>query len=142
MAGVGLTLLAAHAGAVREGAIIYDLVRPYERRWVLAGRDAVAPMGPIAYYLGMLATSLSRFDAAARHFEVALESAERIGARPYLAMTQGAYGAMLAHRGATSDRRRARKLLADALHAAQELGMNQLYDEVVAVLASLAPAHP
>ncbi|HEX6403315.1 MAG TPA: adenylate/guanylate cyclase domain-containing protein [Pseudonocardiaceae bacterium] len=80
MAGVGLTLLAAHAGSVREGAIIYDLVRPY--------------------------------------------------------------GAMLARRGATSDRRRARKLLADALHAAQELGMNQLYDEVVAVQAGLAPAHP
>jgi hypothetical protein len=39
-------------------------------------------MGPIAYYLGMLAASLSRFDAA-RHFEVALESAERRGARPY-----------------------------------------------------------
>jgi hypothetical protein len=54
-------------------------------------------------------------------------------------MTQGAYGAMLARRGATSHRRRARQLLADALQAAQELGMNQLYDEVVAVQTSLTP---
>ena len=49
----------------------------------------------------MLAAALSRFDAAARHFEVALESAEWIGVRPYLALTQGAYGTMLARRGAT-----------------------------------------
>jgi len=52
----------------------------------------------------MLAASLSRFDAAARHFKVAIQTAKRIGARPYLALAQGAYGAMLAHRGATLDR--------------------------------------
>lgn len=82
MTGVCIALLAAHAGATREGAILYDLIRPYEGRWALAGRDAVAAGGPLAYYLGVLAVSLSRFDAAARHFEVALESTERIGARP------------------------------------------------------------
>jgi tetratricopeptide (TPR) repeat protein len=137
MAGTCITLLAAHAGATHEGEIIYDLVRPYERRWTLAGRDAVAAGGPIAYYLGILAAALSRFDAAARHFEVAIETTERIGARPYLALAQGAYGAMLARRGATLDRQRARQLLADALRWAKELGMNQLYDEVVATQAGL-----
>jgi predicted ATPase/class 3 adenylate cyclase len=139
MTGMCIALLAAHAGATQEGAAIYDLVRPYEGRWALAGRDAVAAGGPLAYYLGVLAASLSRFDAAARHFEVALESTKRIGARPYLALTQGAYGAMLARRGATLDRQRARQLLADALQAAQELGMNQLYDEVVAARDGLPP---
>jgi tetratricopeptide (TPR) repeat protein len=139
LAGGGLTLLAAHAGAIHEGTVIYDLVRRYEHRWIWAGRDAIAPLGPIAYYLGMLAASLSRFDAAARHFEVALDSAERIGARPYLALTQGAYGTMLAHRGATLDRQRAAQLLADALKTAHELGMNQLYDQVIATQASLSP---
>jgi predicted ATPase len=137
MTGMCVTSLAAHAGAIHEGAAIYDLVRPYERRWALAGRDAVAAGGPIAYYLGILAAALSRFDAAGRHFEVAIETSERIGARPYLALAQGAYGAMLARRGATLDRQRARQLLADALQSAQELGMNQLYDEVVATQACL-----
>jgi len=132
MAAVGLTVLAAHAEALQEGAILYDLVHPYERRWALAGRDAVAPMGPIAYYLGILAASLSRFDAAVRHFEVAIEVAERIGARPFLALAKGAYGAMLARRSATSDHPRARQLLADAQQAAQKLGMNQLHAEVIA----------
>ncbi|MGB8996559.1 MAG: adenylate/guanylate cyclase domain-containing protein [Pseudonocardiaceae bacterium] len=139
MIGMCMTSLAAHAGA-HEGAAIYDLVRPYERRWALAGRDAVAAGGPIAYYLGMLAATLSRFDAAARHFELAIEAAARIGARPYLALAQGAYGAMLARRGATLDHQRARQLLADALQAAQKLGMNQLYDEVVAAQTGLLPA--
>ncbi|MCA1706378.1 MAG: hypothetical protein LC808_25195, partial [Actinobacteria bacterium] len=138
MTGTCITQLAAHAGTTHERAAIYDLVRPYERRWALAGRDAVAAGGPIAYYLGILAAALSRFDAAARHFEVAIETTERTGARPYLALTQGAYGAMLARRGATLDRKRATQLLADALKAAQELGMNQLYDEVVAIRAGLA----
>jgi tetratricopeptide (TPR) repeat protein len=141
MNGMCVTLLAAHAGAPREGAAIYDLVRPYERRWGSAGRDAVALLGPIAYYLGVLAAALSRFDAAARHFEVALDDAQRVGARPYLALTQGAYGAMLARRGATLDRQRARQLLADALQTAQQLGMNQLYDEALATLAGM-PADP
>ena len=138
MAGVGLSLLAAYAGAVHEGAIVYDLVRPYERRWACAGRDFVAPLGPIAYYLGMLAASLSRFDAAARHFELAIQTAEQVGARPYVALAQGAYGAMLARRGATADCQRASQLLADALNTAQELGMNQLYDDVVAARAEIS----
>ncbi|MGH3824682.1 MAG: hypothetical protein ACRDRA_17890 [Pseudonocardiaceae bacterium] len=69
----------------------------------------------------------------------ALAATERVGARPYLALTQGAYGTMLARRGATLDRQRATQLLADALKAAQELGMNQLYDEVIATQASLSP---
>jgi len=139
MTGTCMALVAAYAEAAQEGAAIYDLLRPYEDRWTSAGRDAVAAGGPVAYYLGVLAAALSRFDAAARHFEVALEASDRVGSRPYLALTQGAYGAMLARRGATLDRQRAKQLLADALHAAQQLGMNQLYDEVIAAQAELNP---
>jgi predicted ATPase/class 3 adenylate cyclase len=139
IAGTAIAPLAAYAEAPAEAAVLYDLIRPYEHRWPLAGRDAVAPQGHIAYYLGLLAAALSRFDAAARHFEVALEAAQRIGARPFLALAQGAYGAMLARRGATLDRQRARQLLAEALATAQQLGMNQLYDEVIAALAELNP---
>ena len=134
---MGMALLATNAGPSHEAVDIYDLLRPYESRWVLAGRDAVAPLGPVAYYLGLLAASLSRFGAAAGHFEVALEAAERIGSRPYLALTQGAYGAMLARRDSSLDRRRATQLLADALKAAGELGMKQLCSEVVAAQAGL-----
>ena len=34
LAGGALILLAAHAEAIHEGAVIYDLVHPYERRWI------------------------------------------------------------------------------------------------------------
>jgi tetratricopeptide (TPR) repeat protein len=130
--------LATNAGASQEAAAIYDLLSPYEPRWVLAGRDAVAPLGPVAFPLGKLAASLSRFDAAAGHFEVALEATEKVGSRPYLALTQGAYGTMLARRGAPLDCQRATQLLADALKTAKELGMNQLYEQVVAAQADLS----
>ncbi|HEX8935533.1 MAG TPA: hypothetical protein VF788_15360, partial [Pseudonocardiaceae bacterium] len=96
-----------------------------------------APLGPVAYYLGLLAANLSRVDAAAGHFEVALQAAERIGSRPYLALAQGAYGAMLARRDTSLDRPRATQLLANALKTAKELGMRQLCADVVAAQAGL-----
>jgi tetratricopeptide (TPR) repeat protein len=136
-AAMGMTLLAVSAGALQEAIAVYDLLRPYESRWILAGRDAVAPLGPVAYYLGLLAVSLSRFDAAAGHFEVALGAAERMGSRPYLALTQAAYGTMLARRRATLDPPRATQLLADALKTAKELGMSQVCDEVAAARSGL-----
>jgi tetratricopeptide (TPR) repeat protein len=138
----GIALLAAAAGASQEAAAMYDLLRPYERRWVVAGRDAVACLWPVAYPLGVLAASLSRVDEAAGHFEVAIDAAERIGARPSLALAQTAYGAMLARPGATFDGLRATQLLADALKTAKELGMNQLCDDVVAAQAGLAAGPP
>jgi predicted ATPase len=95
----GTALVAAATGADDERAVIYDGLRPYEHRWILAGRDAVACLWPVAYILGVLAASLSRFDGAAGHFDAALEAAERGGARPALAWTQAAYGTMLTRRG-------------------------------------------
>ena len=133
-----LAFLAPAAGGDDACAYLYDRLRPYERRWHLMGRDGIACVWPYAYPLGVLAAGLSRFDVAAGHFEVALEAAERVGARPTLALTQAAYGAMLAGRGGTLDRQRGTKLLAAASKAAEELGMSQLWDEVVAARAGLA----
>jgi hypothetical protein len=49
---------------------------------------------------------------------------------------------MLARCGATSDDQRAQQLLADAFNTARELGMNQLYDEVVATCAEAGSEQP
>lgn len=43
---MGMAMLAANAAPSQEAVAIYDLLRPYESRWVLAGRDAVAPLDP------------------------------------------------------------------------------------------------
>jgi tetratricopeptide (TPR) repeat protein len=136
----GLAVLASGAGAADEAKAIYEALLPYERRWVLSGRDVVAPLGPVAYYLGLLAALLARFEAAAGHFELALSSAQAIGARPYAALIQAAYGAMLAARGNEIDQARASALLTDASKAAGELGMRQVQQQVNAALG--APRSP
>ena len=133
----GAAVLASSAGAAGEAKAIYEALRPYERRWVLSGRDAVAALGPVAYYLGLLAATLGQFDLAAGHFDVALETAQAIGERPYLALTQTAYGGMLAKRGIQTDQPRALQLLTYAAEAAEELGMNQVHDQVEAARALL-----
>jgi hypothetical protein len=133
----GAALLASSTGAAGEAKPIYEALRPFEPRWVLSGRDVVAPLGPVAYYLGLLAGCLSEFELAARHFEVALEKARAIGARPYVALTQASYGAMLANRGKKADERRARQLLGDAAEEAEKMGMKQVRDQVETARALL-----
>jgi tetratricopeptide (TPR) repeat protein len=114
---------------VEAAATIYELLRPYSRR------NAVLPpelcRGSVSRGLGILAATMSRWDAAARHFEDALEMNAAMGARPWLAYTQYDYGHMLLARGDLS----ARELLTSATALAQVLGMNALKVKV-AVLQS------
>ena len=133
----GVATLAASIGAEEEATFLYDLLRGYEGRWVLAGRDGVACVWPIAYVLGVTAASLSRFESAAGHFDTAIRAAEEAGAYPTMAMAQLAYGAMLARRGGASDGPRAALLLRAARKTAGELGMPQVADEAATALAGL-----
>ncbi len=80
-------------------------------------------LGCASRALGMLARALGRFDEAERHFEVALAADTRMGARPWIAVTQLAYAALLLERGGSEDRRRAEALLDQACATADELGM-------------------
>ncbi|MGH2689941.1 MAG: ATP-binding protein [Actinomycetota bacterium] len=136
--GSALALLAADADASDEAVELYDLLHPYEHRWALAGRDAVVAMWPLAYPLGVLAAHLSRFDAAAGHFEAAIEAAERAGCRPSVALAKAGYGAMLARSCGSAGRSRAIRLLDEALEAATELGMRQVREQALAASALLS----
>jgi hypothetical protein len=69
---------------------------------------------------------MSRWEAAERHFEEALELNARMEARPWLAHTQHQYAAMLLARGRDEDHSKAMTLLDEALSTAQELGMQFL----------------
>jgi hypothetical protein len=77
----------------------------------------------VARYLGLAATTAGRLDEAAEHFEAALAMNERMGARPWLALTQRDYARMLRHRYARGDRERAHGLAEAALATCRELGM-------------------
>jgi hypothetical protein len=74
----------------------------------------------------MLASVLGRFDDAERHFTSALEQAEVVGARPYVADTSYQYAVALLRRGGPSDVKRAKRLLSEAGAIAAEIGLAEL----------------
>jgi DNA-binding CsgD family transcriptional regulator len=105
--------------------VLYDLLKPYSGRNLLAG-TSIACFGAADALLGMLCTTLKRWDAGERHFTAALAMNERQGARPALAHTRYHYAAMLLARRAAGDRQAAFELLQAAGREAADLGMRAL----------------
>jgi tetratricopeptide (TPR) repeat protein len=119
-----------------RAATLYGLLLPYANRQVVTGRSAVAA-GSVSRFLGILATTMQQWDKAVKHFEDALEMNERLEARPFIALTQKEYGAMLLTRGAERDREKAVHLLDRALATGLELGMLGLIRDVQTLKATL-----
>jgi len=113
-------------GAAEGVETLYELLVPYRSRNVVLGRVASMAIGSAARHLGQLATTLSRFDEAAQHFEAALDMNRRMGARPWLGLTECDYARMLRVRDRGHDRRRAGELVQHALQTADELGLGLL----------------
>jgi DNA-binding CsgD family transcriptional regulator len=82
--------------------------------------------GSVSHYLGLLATTLSRWDAAERHFADALAMNQQGGSHLYVAYTRYAWAGMIARRGRSVDQERAWDLLCQARRAAEEMGMVRL----------------
>ena len=121
---VSICLLAETCAIIDEptpAASLYDLMLPY------AAHNAVAvpeiALDSTSRPLGILATSLGRFEDAERHFLQAAMMNERMAARPWLAHTQLEHARMLLCRAADGDRKRAAELLARAQATYRELGM-------------------
>ena len=91
----------------------------------------------MARFLGLLATTLSRWDEATAHFERALEKNQQMGARLWIAHTESEFARMLLQRSEPGDRRRAILLLRAALTASGKLGMRALEVKVAAQLQAL-----
>jgi len=62
----------------------------------------------------------------------------RIGARPFVALTQQEYGGMLLARGDACDRQKACDILDQALATAEELGMKGVIKDVQALKSRAA----
>jgi hypothetical protein len=124
-----LAEVVSFVGDVRRAATLYDLLLPYVDRCVVSG--ALYCRGAVARPLGILATLLSRYDDAERHFEKALEMNARIRARIWVAHTQHDYARMLVARDGPGDRERAAALAAQALATAREVGMKPLEEDVL-----------
>jgi DNA-binding SARP family transcriptional activator len=111
----------AFLGDREAAARLYSLLLPYEHLYAQAPVEAI--FGSLARGLGVLGTTLRRFDNAERHFDVAIETERRMGARPWLAHAQHDLAAMHLARGAAGDPEQAHALLDEAVATYRELGM-------------------
>jgi DNA-binding CsgD family transcriptional regulator/tetratricopeptide (TPR) repeat protein len=130
----------AHTSALlgdrRRALLLYALLEPVAGGAVFA-TDGLLWQGATDFYLGLLATTLGRWDAAARHFDAALALYAGDDVPVLTARAQQAYGTMLLTRGAPGDEGRARDLLAQASATERRLGLIAV---VVPIPAMLPPA--
>ena len=119
-------------GNVHYAEALYRLLSPYMHCNIVAP-PLIACYGATARHLGMLATTMRRWDEAERHFEISLESNARQGGRPWIAHTQHAFAAMLLARARREDVDRALVLNAEAIGTARDLGMNALAERATAL---------
>ena len=120
----GMSLLAETSALLRDtdsAAILYELLVPWAALNAADWPEGIR--GSLARYLGMLATTTTRWDQAQLHFEDALAMNTRMGARPWLAHTQHDYAHMLLTRARTRDRAQACDLLTQARITYRELGI-------------------
>ncbi len=99
----------------------YELLLPHAN--VCLVNPSMLCEGSTSRPLGMLATTLGRYDDAERHFTRALEMNARIRSPLWTSHTQYEYARMLRRRSAAGDREQARALLATACATASELGL-------------------
>jgi len=98
------------------------MLSPYAGRSLTLG-FGIGYYGPVAHFLGMLATTLDRFDRAEAHFEAAIRFNLAMGAAPCLNRTRVGYASMLLSRGLAGDSERADELLDSGITSADALGM-------------------
>lgn len=127
-----LSRACSYLGDVRRAATLYELLLPYAGRQLVTGSAAVA-CGSVYRFLGILATTMSRWEEAGIHFEEALRMEAKMRSRTFLANTQQDYGAMLLARDYPGDRKKAHEILDQALAIAEELGMKGVIKDAQAL---------
>jgi tetratricopeptide (TPR) repeat protein len=118
-----LAMACQRLGDRRRAAVVYQLLLPCAGRLVPTTRLAVGCLGAVSHYLGTLAATLGRWDAAVGHLQEAVETNTRAGAVPFLALSRYEYARALRARGAPGDRELAEEQLQEATATARALGL-------------------
>ena len=134
-----LGLVCARLGDAALTAPVYELMRPYGNLSIMIG-NGLGYCGAAAHWLGVMATSLGRFDDATAHFERALAMETTMGSPPWIANTQYEYAVMLLARGDSVDQPHGASLLAAAASTAEALRMARLGERVQTLQAMQNPA--
>lgn len=108
---VHYTRVAARLSERAAAAVLYDQLVPFHDRVESSGGVL---NGSIALYLGMLATTLRRYDAAEAYFTEAETVHRRLDAPLWLAMTRAEHARMLCRRRGNGDTARAEHLRHEA----------------------------
>jgi class 3 adenylate cyclase len=128
---VAFVLLAevcAYLDDVARAEQLYDgLSRIASGMAIITGQVAVC-YGSADRSLGLLCTTMERWDDAERHFEAAIEMDSKLRSPPWIAWTHRHYAWMLTRRDGEGDREKALDHLTQALDSAQKLGMKHLVD--------------
>ena len=119
-------------GDAVRAAFLYNALLPHAQRWVNVGQ-AAATLGCLSRHLGLLATTMGRWEEAEQHFHYALDAHEKAGARLWLGWTQFQYADMLLRRDSAGDREKALSLLSQALDVAERLGLTALLERSLAM---------
>jgi DNA-binding SARP family transcriptional activator len=107
-----------------RAAELYERLSPYATRNVVL--FGVLCLGSISRHLGLLATTMSRYDEAELHFQDALEVHANLGSRLWTAHTQYNQACLWLRRDQTGDHERAVMLLDEVLNASQRYGFGAL----------------
>lgn len=133
-------------GARDVAAALLPLLAPHAQRHVAFGVGAGGG-GSVARYLGLAAATTGAWDDAVAHFDAAIASNERAGARTFAAYARHELARALRERGAAGDTERAAALFAQAREAAERLGIPRLARRIDAesdaprvAIAAAAPA--
>jgi tetratricopeptide (TPR) repeat protein len=122
-----LSEVAVFLNDVARAQRLYELLLPYaDRCAVIFG---LLCQGSVARPLGLLATTLSRYEDAARHFEHALKMNAKIKTPLWIAYTQHDYAHMLLLRNQSGDHDKALLLLEHVLATAEQLGLKALTEK-------------
>jgi tetratricopeptide (TPR) repeat protein len=122
----GLALICHCTDDRSRAEILYDLLLPHAPYLLRVNQLGVGCSGPVAYFLGLLATTLNRADEAVQQFEAAVAINERIGAPVFAAQARAKLAESLEARGRNDDRNRAEDLRAQADTAMRTLDIRPL----------------
>ena len=131
---VTLCYLARACGLLGDADIaaeLYDALRPFR----LLVNGLTIWCGPPTHDLGILATTLRRYDDADAHFADAVDRQDRIDARGTVVHTRIAWAGMLRQRNGPGDQVRADRLLEEASAGARAVGIPAVAARIEQMLA-------
>jgi DNA-binding CsgD family transcriptional regulator len=142
-----LALACYHLGETEIAVKLRGRLEPYADRNIVTGRVGAICLGPAAYFLGLLDLTLSLPEQALRRFQHAAALADRMQARPMVAMSREGQARALLALDRPGDRQQAAILLDEVATTAQALGIRGLGERAgtlrtAAMTAPSAPVRP